>query len=67
MGQGPRLDGMWMWSCCTPPGRGGLLTVISDDPAWRLLARTSEGAAYTRRRPLVPPIIENSGCCGPRG
>ena len=37
-----------------PAWAGGLMTVISHDPAWRVLARTSEGAAYVRVRPLGP-------------
>ena len=31
-----------------PAWAGGLLGVISHDPHWRLLARSSEGAVYTR-------------------
>jgi hypothetical protein len=37
-----------------PAWAGGLMTVIKADPAWRLLARTSEGAAYVRVHPLGP-------------
>jgi hypothetical protein len=37
-----------------PAWAGGLMNVISHDPAWRLLARTSEGAAYVRVHPLGP-------------
>jgi hypothetical protein len=37
-----------------PAWAGGLMTVISHDPASRLLARTREGAAYMRVRPLAP-------------
>jgi hypothetical protein len=37
-----------------PAWAGGLMAVISHDPAWRLLARTSEGVAYVRVRPLGP-------------
>jgi hypothetical protein len=31
-----------------PAWAGGLLAVINHDPAWHLLARSSEGAVYTR-------------------